>query len=246
MEAFILLLTYLIQFLILFSHAESMPQRKAKEVHTPVLYAANLPPVETYSVKSTSKGLGEIEPSPWQFGILGGVNFSYAASDPGQNGHSRNTFSFSLGIERALGTYFALGMEWGWVKRGVNTVVYSLGTFDINGDVNLDYLAMPILLKAKIPLGKKLNVFVQSGPDFAIALNREAQVLGMMNVDASNQFRWYDFSLLAGSGLEYTIQRDLVFQSMVRYTYGLINIYTGDRSYKTRGIELLVGVRLGF
>lgn len=183
----------------------------------------------------------------WNIGVMGGVNFSYALGAPGTTGHTLNTMSLALELERPIAEGLSIDFGMGLAQRGVNTTVYNLGSYAVNGDVHLNYLSLPVLLKQRIRLGERCNLFFLGGPMFGIATTRQVQVLGMVSLDVSDRFSWYDFAAIAGTGIEFALQRDLYFQSVLRYTYGLKDLdTTGSSPYHTRGIEVLTGIRLQY
>lgn len=206
-------------------------------------------PVRSVETVRENKPLVKVaRPEPRQsveLGFLTGVNFSYADGDPPKQGNTLNAFSVAATVDIPLSRNFSLCPELGWVQRGVRTQLASLFGIDIAGDVRLQYLELPILLKAKWNTNRKLRGFAYAGPNFGLALSRQVEVMGLVEVDLSNRFAGYDLGTIIGGGIEYAVDKDTWFVFTTRYTLGLIDIDMTEDSYKTRGLQLLLGLRFG-
>ncbi len=183
-------------------------------------------------------------PSEYSPRLMIGFNFSYGAADPAAPGATRNAPSFLASMDLPLGNswYFCPGI--GLLARGVQTTVYTLGSLDIKGTVHLDYLELPFLLKktwASSFRGLRYTFF--GGPALAIAIQRQVELLGAVDLDISNRFFATDTLLYAGAGLEYQGPTGPGFIAELRYAFGLGDIDRTANQYRTRGILFLMGIK---
>ncbi len=102
-----------------------------------------------------------------------------------------------------------------------------------NTDVNLNYLAIPVLLRYNINSLLTLNL----GPQYGILLNKDNTVLQ----SGQNAFKSGDFSMVVGAQLNIS-----AFRIYGRYNIGLTNINDIDNKekWKSQQIQLGVGFKL--
>jgi len=101
-------------------------------------------------------------------------------------------------------------------------------------DVKLQYLNIPILLTYKLPIP---ILSLQLGPQFGTLLNSNYSITR----NGTNAFKSGDFSMVVGAQVNL-----LMFKGGVRYVYGFtdINDITNADSWKTRTVQLYVGLRI--
>jgi hypothetical protein len=101
-------------------------------------------------------------------------------------------------------------------------------------DVNLQYLNIPILLTYKLPLP---ILSLQLGPQFGTLLNNNSSI----TTNGKNAFKSGDFSMVVGAQVNL-----MMFKGGIRYVYGFTNIndVTSADAWKTRTIQLYVGIRI--
>jgi Outer membrane protein beta-barrel domain len=101
-------------------------------------------------------------------------------------------------------------------------------------DVKLQYLSIPILLTYRLPLP---ILSLQLGPQFGTLLNDSYSI----TTNGKNAFKSGDFSMVVGAQINL-----LMFKGGVRYVYGFTNIndVTDADAWKTRTIQLYVGLRI--
>src|SRR5450432_2512186 len=101
-------------------------------------------------------------------------------------------------------------------------------------DVKLQYLNIPILLTYKLPIP---ILSLQLGPQFGTLLNNNSSI----TTNGKNAFKSGDFSMVAGAQINL-----LMFKGGIRYVYGFTNInnITDADTWKTRTIQLYVGIRI--
>ncbi len=139
-----------------------------------------------------------------------------------------------------LGNKFALQPEVLYVQSqsrvdtGVNQIPSNAFSSFKNGDVKLDYIAIPVLLNYKF-IGNFVSL--QAGPQFGILLNKNENLLQ----NGSQAFKKGDFSMVGGVQLKIT-----KFVASARYVVGLNNISEIDNQdkWKNQGFQLSVGIGL--
>jgi hypothetical protein len=101
-------------------------------------------------------------------------------------------------------------------------------------DIKLQYLNIPILLTYKLPLP---ILSLQLGPQFGTLLNNNSSI----TTNGANAFKSGDFSMVVGAQVNL-----LMFKGGIRYVYGFTNInnITDADTWKTRTIQLYVGLRI--
>ena len=101
-------------------------------------------------------------------------------------------------------------------------------------DIKLQYLNIPILLTYKLPIP---ILSLQLGPQFGTLLNNNSSI----TTNGKNAFKSGDFSMVAGAQVNL-----LMFKGGIRYVYGITNInnITDADTWKTRTIQLYVGIRI--
>ena len=175
--------------------------------------------------------------------VAAGLNLGFGKSEPPSQGLTRNALAVSFMVERKLNDTFYLCPELAYVQRGVQAELKNIAGVIVMGQISLDYLELPLLLKAKLILSSpRWKLFFVAGPSVSIALNRSVEVLGLFDVGLSNRFQSYDANVVLGTGVEYTVDSDLAITGHLRHHIGLIDLDTNtDSSFYTRGIQLMVG-----
>ncbi len=211
----------------------------------PLLSCLALLFISTLAFAEAPQRLAKIRPPLWDVSprLMLGFNFSYGAADPGSPGSTRNAPSFLASVDLPLGNgwYFSPGM--GLLARGVQTTVYTLGTLDLKGSVQLDYVELPLLLKksfASHVRGMRYTFF--GGPAMALAIQREVELLGAVNLDISDRFFASDTLFYMGAGIEYKGPKGPGIVAELRYALGLGDIDRTANQYRTRGILFLLGL----
>lgn len=176
--------------------------------------------------------------------VAAGLNAGYAASNAPATGSTRNAMAFSLMFEKKLDDRFYLCPEIAYVQRGVVTNLANFGGVSVVGNVQLNYLEIPLLLKAKFGIAPRWKVFVVGGPTAGVILNRQVEVLGLVNLDLGNRFRQADFGFVLGTGVEFQLTPEITMMGHLRSQTGLVNLdQTPDTTFYTRGIQLLLGAQ---
>lgn len=168
---------------------------------------------------------------------------------------ARIGFAGSMFARYRLGSWLSLQPEVGWVSKGEQTS-YSITYMPIGGpvqyqtidyqyDTRLDYLEIPVLLRADIPTGWFFEPYVLAGSGVAFrtgssvafdftstaaspppgpASVRHAAIFEDMGTLGNPRFENVDWSVIGGGGV--TLGRGPIRIVMdARYTHGLASIY---------------------
>ena len=106
-------------------------------------------------------------------------------------------------------------------------------SFSGGGEVNLDYVNIPVMVKFFLPLGLNL----QAGPQFGVLLNAEDED----GFDISNGLKNSDLSAALGAGWD----APFGLQFTARYVFGLSDIDDGlGTEVRNRTFQLSIGYTL--
>lgn len=174
--------------------------------------------------------------------VATGLNVGWGMAQPSQAGATRNSMAVSVMFERRINETFSICPEISYAQRGVQKSLFS----GVSGDVQLNYLEFPVLMKARFWLSSpRWRLFFVAGPNVALVLDRRVEVLGVVRLDLSSRFSQVDFHAIFGTGVEYQINRDVAAVAHLRYTLGLKDIDSTNTNFYTRGIQFLVGAKFG-
>jgi hypothetical protein len=145
------------------------------------------------------------------FGIKGGVNLYSIKSD--NDVKLDNAVGYHLGLlaHIHLAKQFAMQPEVIFSTQGAN---FANGSDD--GELNLDYINIPLMFQYMFDNGFRL----QAGPQIGFLVNAKSK-LGDVNSDVKNNFSSVDFGV--GAGMSY-VHPPSGFGFDARYNIGLKNI----------------------
>lgn len=126
---------------------------------------------------------------------------------------------------------------------------------DINttGEINIDYISIPLLLKAKF--GNKIKYFVNAGPYLGIFLSSETTLNAYsgnpeININNDSSTKKTDFGISTGIGIEIPVGHSGAFTIEVRDNFGLTNISeskeTNAPEIKNNTANLIIGYAFKF
>jgi len=210
--------------------------KKVRVIHT----QARIPAAVAYKTEAApARRLGTFDVT-----LAAGLNAGWGMAQPAQSGSTRNAMAFSLMFERRLNDTFSICPELSFAQRGVTKNLFP--TYGVTGDVQLNNLEIPMLMKARLWLNSpRWRMFFVLGPSVALTLQRRVDVLGLVNLDLSNRFNQVDFHAIFGTGVEYQISPEIAAVVHLRYTLGLVDIDSTATTFQTRGIQLLFGAKFG-
>jgi hypothetical protein len=114
-------------------------------------------------------------------------------------------------------------------------ISYTMKGFRVDDlKINLDYLELPILLKARIPLDAPVDPYLLIGPFVGINVVRSISDTGSTTVYTAEKKT--DFGLIVGAGteLEQNLSVDL------RATFGFVNTFESNNRNQNHSIALVV------
>jgi hypothetical protein len=196
---------------------------------------------------------------PVSFGVKAGLNLSSITETPEEWSDDKQ---FKPGaVFGAVLTYqfengFGVQPELLYSQNGVSTSLYQ-GFVDVDMDLALSYVVIPLLAKYTFRLDKSFMPFLCAGPSFAYTLSSELQFeAGWFSggVDFSSLTHVTDFGMVLGAGFGWEVGNNVITFD-ARYTRGFTNvILSGDfeingetqtineDDFKNHGMAFLVGI----
>lgn len=176
---------------------------------------------------------GGVEAGTLSFGIKAGLNISSITETPEAWNPDK---SFKPGLAAGVTMIYEFDNGFGiqpellYSEKGVSTSLYE-GLVDVDMNLNLNYIELPILAKYTFPLKGSFKPNVFAGPSLAYSLSSELEAaVGIFSagVDFSSMTHVTDFGIVLGAGFGWEVG-DGIFTFDARYTRGFTNvILTGD------------------
>jgi hypothetical protein len=176
---------------------------------------------------------GGVEAGTLAFGFKAGLNVSSITETPEAWNPNK---SFKPGVVAgAVMVYefdngFGVQPELLYSQKGVSTSLYE-GFVDVDLDLFLSYIELPLLAKYTFPLKGSFKPNVFAGPSIAYTLSSELEAAAGIfsaGVDFSSMTHVSDFGIVLGAGFGWAVG-DGVLTFDARYTRGFTNvILTGD------------------
>ncbi|MFD2914388.1 porin family protein [Psychroserpens luteus] len=164
-----------------------------------------------------------------QVGAKGGVNFSNINGDDIGDNKSRTSFNVGLVAEIPLSERISFQPELLYSGQGFDLKEQDQdNVFDTDDNIEyqLDYIQVPLLIKAYLVKG----LSVEAGPQFGFKINEEIDFQpnsdgGDLDINRDDSYvKNFDTSLALGSSYKF----DGGFFVNARYTLGLTNIFKED------------------
>lgn len=164
-----------------------------------------------------------------QLGVKGGVNFSTINGDDFDDPDSRTSFNLGLVAEIPLSERISFQPEVFYSGQGFDIIDGNENSvFDTSENVEyqLDYIQVPLLLKAYLIKG----LSVEAGPQFGFKIHEEFDSKpnadgGDIEINSDDSYvKNFDTSLALGSSYKF----DSGFFVSARYTLGLSSIFKDD------------------
>jgi opacity protein-like surface antigen len=178
-------------------------------------------------------------------GLESGLNIANASISP-ININSSSRTGFMVGGFADIGMSRIISIRPGirYVTKGFS-IDQGQGTMLTH---KLNYLEIPMLLKAGIPLRQVVPYFM-AGPTLGIQLSATAEVNNaaqVQTVDVGTSYETIDIGLLFGSGLEFNVGNNIDVFTGFSYSLGLSNNYKiNNVSIKNYGLQITGGVKFG-
>lgn len=166
-----------------------------------------------------------------KFGPKAGLNLSNITGSDAQ-GYKMKAGIYAGGFARLhLSENFAIQPELLYSGQGSKYETNVEGTI-IKGDVNLNYITIPVMAQYHLPMG----LYLETGPQIGFLASAKAKS-GGSSADIKDQFKSTDFSWGAGAGFQ--LPMGLGFNA--RYNIGLSKIDEGGNANAKNGV-IQVGV----
>lgn len=170
---------------------------------------------------------------PIRVGVQAGMTFNDVDSPSGLKPSNRTGIAAGLNIEASLSPMFAIQPELMYVQRGFTVV--DAGNVQVTA--KYDSIEVPVL--AKLTFGSEITPHLLAGPVAIFNVNKSLVVdtPGGTTTLGFNP-RTFDFAVAAGAGVDIG-----PFFAHARYLLGIIDINENTAQYRSRGIQLLAGLR---
>lgn len=160
-----------------------------------------------------------------EIGIKGGVDFAtLRTDDEGPNEEVGYKTGFVIGFYGQIPTaddFLTIQPEFLYVRKGA-----TLESGDTAIDINLDYIEVPVLLKANLPVQTRFFPSLYAGPYAAFAINRSVSD-DDGEADIEEGFKSTDFGLVLGGDFDVTFG-GYAFNLGGRYELGLTDVSQED------------------
>ncbi len=111
---------------------------------------------------------------PLSVGVLGGLNLANATTSPSLSTTTRTGMIVGGSIEFGLAPMLSVQPEVLYIQKGAKYSMIFLGQ-TIDATFKFDYVEVPILIKAKLPVGP-LKPYVFVGPNIGFSVNAQGEV----------------------------------------------------------------------
>lgn len=165
------------------------------------------------------------------FGFRAGLNNSFIRIKNNNRGYpSDDKIGFHLGLiyNQRLSDVFSIQPELSYTQTGY-TYLRNSALGEVTSNVRLDYLQIPVLLKAGTG-NNVYRVFFNVGPYINIALRgveRETisnnTTKSVLSISTERGLNPFDIGIAAGAGAAYKLMNGQIFAE-IRYNYGLTDI----------------------
>ncbi|MEO8211088.1 MAG: porin family protein [bacterium] len=185
-----------------------------------------------------------------EFGIEGGVGIRSLRIDP-KDSSTKTGIGFMGGIagQLNLSPTFSLRLGVGYERKGADLET-KIGTTTVKGKANIDYVAIPLLLRANFGNGKKIKFFLNAGPYVGILLANKIKTdaygtIPESEFDNKDSTKKIDFGISGGIGINFLVGTSSSFTIGARDNFGLTNINdektAGASEIKTNSAQLILG-----
>lgn len=177
-------------------------------------------------------------------GPIGGVNLGNAAVEDHDDTDARTGLAVGGRVEFGVTSPYSLLLEAMYVQKGARFEV-SAGPFgDIDAEGDLDYLEIPLLVKAKFGSSSG-HAYAFAGPSLGINLNSEGR-FGSFSDTFKDESAGMVFSGDIGLGAAFRMAKYVWLTGDARYSHAFSDALespVGDiDEWKSRDIRILAGV----
>jgi hypothetical protein len=183
-------------------------------------------------------------------GVEGGASRSdLVGNDAPKNTTMRTAFLGGGFVGCDLNGRFGIRAEVLYTQGGVKSGDITTKDSDVHqGNANIDYVDVPVLLDAKFKAGDRMGFDVLAGPSFNF--NTKSEVITEDGLDnRSDQTQNFEFGAVVGAGLRYRLS-SLSIIANARYAAGVTNVYqdSAGRAYgpevRNRSVGIMAGLEI--
>ncbi len=168
-----------------------------------------------------------------RLGIQGGATFSNVSGPSDINSSNRTGLAVGVNLEIPVGAYTSFQPEVVFVRRGVE-----LGNIN-SARLVAEYDSLQIPLFAKLSFDPDFSPFLVAGPVVTFNLASRLQASSPAGTsEISFNPKTYELGVALGGGLDVG-----PFFANIRYLWGLTDLDDATSDWKSRGLDILAGVR---
>ena len=181
---------------------------------------------------------------PMRVGVIGGYNMASFWGDDADDADSRSGFDIGGLVQIPMGDMITIQPEVHYSQRGASFEEEVLGeTFEV--EYALDYIHVPILFKAGLPLAEGFDFDFQFGPSLGFNMGCDLEPEEGDSVeceDAGFDVKGFDYGIIAGGSFAWAAGPGDVLVD-VRYDLGLTSIIDEEDAddIKNSALQFLVG-----
>lgn len=162
---------------------------------------------------------------PVRVGVIGGMNVTGAWGEDADNADTRTGFDVGALVQLPLGEMVTLQPEVHYTQKG-----FVLPLVTGQEERSLDYIQVPVLLRAGVPLAEGFDVDLQVGPSlgFLMSCTSETTATGATTtIDCDESTRAFDWGIIAGGSFSWAAGPGDVLLD-VRYDLGMTEVGDAD------------------
>ena len=197
---------------------------------------------------SSSQAFAGRNRSDWSVYANGGANIAWAkAGQAGfqlqeTSGGPRFGLMFEGGVERRLTSDLSISLGLRYSQKGVETQVINFRRLQIDGELQLNYLEIPVHLLLRFPQ-RRWTPYIFGGFSYGISIKRQLnlQPFSFINPNIDARFNTNDFVLDAGLGGQVRLSPNNHFRVWVQYGHGLTDLDNNPTTFNSRTITVGAG-----
>jgi hypothetical protein len=180
----------------------------------------------------------------YKFGLHAGVGSSnYTGKDFSSDNTPKTGITAGMYFEKEINLTIAVGTELNFEQKGTYYNFYPKIATDVSSDTYLEYLTVPILLKAYIGYNAYYYFYIGASASYLTKSSNTVKATEYGYAIASEPFFPYEFkkldaAVLIGFGINF---REIILD--MRYQHGIVDIYKGENppSIKNQFISVTLG-----
>lgn len=176
---------------------------------------------------------------PMRLGVIGGANFATLTGDDAGDPDMKTGFDIGALAQFPLGMVLTFQPEVHYSQKGASVE----GPTGDDLETSLDYIDIPLLLRAGTALAEGLDVDLLLGPSIGILLNCEDPA----GNDCSDETTSTDFGLVVGAGFSWAMGAgDLLLDGRFNMGFSSVDDSDADADINNQNIQVLVGYAFPF